>query len=114
METQLEGMAMYTIGLMLRLRPGAYAGYKQAHDDLWPELAHGMEVNQVSMAIYRIDEDRLFVFAAAPSATHWEASRQDPVLDRWNQSMTRFLETDSHGDIAFTVLDKAFGFGELR
>jgi L-rhamnose mutarotase len=104
---------MYTIGLALALRPGAYESYKRAHDNLWPELAAGMRANSVSMAIYR-DADRLFVFAAAPSEAHWEQSRQDPVLTKWDQSMTEFLETDEQGRLAFTLLPKAFGFGEFR
>ena len=94
----------------MRLRPGAYERYKLAHDQLWPELAEGMRTNQVSMAIYR-DGDRLFLFAAAPSQAHWQRSRQDPVLARWDIHMTEFLETDAEGHIAFTHLPKAFGFG---
>jgi L-rhamnose mutarotase len=103
---------MYTIGLALTLRAGAYAGYKQAHDNLWPELAEGMRANGVSMAIYR-DGDRLFVFAAAPSEAHWERSRLDPVLSRWDNEMAKFLETDEHGKLLIALLPKAFGFGEF-
>jgi hypothetical protein len=72
-----------------------------------------MRTNQVSMAIYR-DGDRLFLFAAAPSQAHWERSRQDRVLARWDTRMTEFLETDAEGRIAFTYLPKAFGFGEFN
>ena len=104
---------MYTIGLALTLRPGKYDGYKQAHDNLWPELAKGMRENNVGMAIYR-DGDRLFVFAAAPSEQHWNRSRQDPILAEWDQTMTEFLETDASGNLAFTLLPKGFGFGEVR
>lgn len=104
---------MYTIGLALALRPGAYDGYKRAHDELWPELAEGMRTNGVSMAIYR-DGDRLFVFAAAPSEAHWNRSRQDPILAKWDQSMAQFLETGPDGRLAFKLLPKAFGFGEFR
>jgi L-rhamnose mutarotase len=104
---------MYTIGLALTLRPGKYDGYKQAHDQLWPELAAGMRANDVNMAIYR-DADRLFVFAAAPSEAHWDRSRQDPILAKWDQSMTEYLETDEAGKLAFKLLPKAFGFGEFK
>jgi L-rhamnose mutarotase len=103
---------MYSIGLALTLRPGAYEVYKAAHDALWPELAEGMRANEVSMAIYR-DGNRLFVFAAAPTEAHWQRSRQDPILARWDQCMTEFLETDAAGRLAFTILPKAFGFGEF-
>jgi L-rhamnose mutarotase len=104
---------MYCLGLAMRLRASAYERYKLAHDQLWPELAQGMRANQVSMAIYR-DGDRLFLFAAAPSQALWERSRQDPVLTRWDALMAEFLETDDQGRIAFTVLPKAFGFGEFE
>src|SRR2546426_8415477 len=104
---------MFTLGLAMKLRPGTYEAYKRAHDQLWPELAEGMRANQVSMAIYR-DGDRLFLFAAAPSEAHWQRSRQDPILARWDARMADLLETDKQGDIAFTVLPKAFGFGEFK
>ena len=104
---------MFTLGLAMTLRPGAYAQYKLAHDQLWPELAAGMSANQVSMATYR-DGDRLFVFAAAPTEAHWQRSRQDPVLARWDTQMTKLLETNDQGGIAFTILPKAFGFGEFK
>jgi L-rhamnose mutarotase len=90
-----------------------YDGYKRAHDELWPELAEGMRANDVSMAIYR-DADRLFIFAAAPSEAHWRRSRQDPILAKWDKSMSEFLETDRDGNLAFTLLPKAFGFGEFK
>jgi L-rhamnose mutarotase len=104
---------MFTIGLALTLRPGAYNGYKRAHDELWPELAEGMRANDVSMAIYR-DGERLFVFAAAPSEAHWQRSRNDPTLERWDQRMSKYLETDAEGRLAFKILDKAFGFGDFQ
>ena len=104
---------MFTFGLAMTLRPGAYEKYKLAHDNLWPEIAEGMRVNEVSMAIYR-DGDRLFVFASAPSEEHWNRSRQDPVLAQWDKMITQFVEADEKGDITFTILPKAFGFGEFR
>jgi L-rhamnose mutarotase len=104
---------MHTICLALTLRPGKYEAYKRAHDEIWPELAEGMRVNDVSMAIYR-DINRLFVFAAAPSEAHWNRSRQDPILAKWDKSMAEFLETNADGSLSFTLLPKAFGFGEFE
>jgi len=104
---------MFTIALSMKLRPGAYDKYKLAHDQLWPELAAGMSSNQVSMAIYR-DGQQLFLFATAPSESHWERSRQDPMLERWDARMAELLETNEQGGIAFKFLPKAFGFGEFR
>jgi L-rhamnose mutarotase len=103
---------MFAIAFAMTLRPGAYEQYKLAHDQLWPELAAGMRENQISMAIYR-DGHRLFLFAAAPTHEHWERSRQDPVLARWDARMAQFVETNSQGQLAFSTLPKAFGFGEF-
>ena len=101
------------MGLAMKLRPGAYERYKLAHDQLWPELAAGMAANQISMAIYR-DGDRLFLFAAAPSEAHWQRSRNDPVLAKWDEQIAQLVETEEQGNIAFTMLPKVFGFGEFR
>src|SRR3954453_12347433 len=103
---------MYIIGLALKLKPGAYDGYKQAHDELWPELAEGMRANGVNMAIYR-DGQRLFLFATAPDTKSWERSREDPILDDWNREMARYLDTDAEGRLAIKPLVKAFGFGQF-
>lgn len=103
---------MYMIGLTLTLKPGAYDGYKKAHDELWPELEKGMRENGVNMAIYR-DGSRLFLFATAPDAKSWERSRKDPILADWNREMSRYLETDQDGSLAIQQLEKAFGFGEF-
>jgi L-rhamnose mutarotase len=106
-------LTMFTLGLAMQLRPGSYEQYKLAHDQLWPELAEGMNANQVSMAIY-LDGDRLFLFATAPSEAHWQRSRQCPILARWDARMTELLETNEQGGIAFSILPKTFGFGEFK
>jgi L-rhamnose mutarotase len=65
---------MFTLGLAMKLRPGAYDAYKLAHDQLWPELAQGMRDNQVSMAIYR-DGDQLFLPQPQPTSIGSEAGK---------------------------------------
>ncbi len=90
---------MFTIALTLRLKPGAYPGYKSAHDQLWPEIARSMSDESVSMAIYR-HGDHLFLFATAPDRAAWERSRAHPRLAEWDAQMTRFLEEASPGKIA--------------
>ena len=104
---------MYSIGLAMKLRPGAYAEYKQAHDDLWPDIARSMADNGVSMAIYRHGE-HLFLHAVAPTERDWEESRKVPVLAKWLTYMATLLETGADGDIAFEELTEAFAFGLFR
>ena len=96
----------------MRLRPDSLEAYKRAHDELWPTVAEGMSRNNVSMAIYH-SGDRLFVFATAPSESDWNASRNDPSLEKWNTYMTQFLQTDENEKIVFESLENVFAFGDF-
>lgn len=44
------------MALTYQLRPGKYAEYKKAHDELWPELAQAMTEIDVSMVIHHHEE----------------------------------------------------------
>lgn len=104
---------MFTIFLSMGLKPGCLEAYRKAHDNLWPEIAASMRNNEVSMAIYH-EAGRLFIFASAPSEAHWQRSRQEPALERWDAVMTQFLESAEPGKIAFRAPEKVFGFGTFR
>ena len=103
---------MYSIGEVMRLRPGGYPGYKKAHDELWPELAELFSAAGVSMAIYR-HGDLLFVHGVAPTERHWRSVGGEAV-GRWLRWMTEFLETDESGALIVTPLEEAFSFGIFR
>ena len=103
---------LYSIGSVMRLRPGGYAGYKKAHDELWPELAEVIAGAGVSMVIYR-HGDLLFVHGVAPTEGDWHSVRGQ-VVDRWMEWMTDFLETDETGKSVVLALEQAFSFGIFR
>jgi L-rhamnose mutarotase len=104
---------VFTIALTMRLRPGALAGYRQAHDQLWPEIARSMSDHGVSMAIYH-EGGRLLLFATAPSEAGWNRSRQEPKLAEWDARMTAFLVPSEAGRIDFGAPEKVFGFGDFK
>ena len=104
---------MYSIGLAMTLRPGAYAEYKKAHDELWPEIADSMSDNDVSMAIYRFGEN-LVIHAVAPTEADWNKSRDVPILEKWFEYMSTLLATDEQGEIIFEDLPEAFAFGIFK
>lgn len=104
---------MFSIALTMRLKPGTLEIYRQAHNNLWPEIARSMSDNRVSMAIFH-QEGRLFLFACAPDRESWDRSRLHPALARWDAEMTRCLEEESPGRIAFQQPSKVFGFGEFK
>ena len=108
-----EETRMYSLGLAMRMRPGAYAEYKRAHDELWPAVAQSMSDNQVSMAIYRYGES-LVIHAVAPTEEDWLKSREVPILEEWMAYMATLIETDANGDVDFEELEEAFSFGLFR
>ena len=104
---------MFSIGYVMRLKPGQYEGYKEAHDNLWPKIAESMSDNNVSMSIYK-HEDLLFLHAVAPTEEEWDRSREHPDLPRWAEFMGEFLDRDEAGEIFFSELPEAFAFGTFK
>jgi len=104
---------MYSAGMTFKLKPGNYAEYKKAHDELWPEMAEGMRVNEVNMVIYHY-HDRLFLYVTAPSQEHMERSHRGPIADRWAAYMATMMETDEEGKSIVEELEEAFAFGSFK
>ena len=104
---------MFSIGYVMKVKPEKYDGYKEAHDNLWPEIARSMSDNHVSMSIFRF-ENLLFLHAVAPTEEDWEKSRQHPELPRWATYMEDFLEQDGHGNVFFPQLPETFAFGTFE
>ena len=104
---------MFSIAQTFCLKPGCYAEYKQAHDDLWPEIDLSMAENHVSMAIF-LHGERLFLHAVAPTEEEWDRSRQHPALERWHAYMATLMVTDSEGQTIVDELPEAFAFGIFR
>lgn len=104
---------MFSIGYVMQLKPGQYHRYKEAHDNLWPEIAKSMSDNQVSMSIYRFKEF-LFLHAVAPTVADWNKSRDHPDLPKWSEYMSEFLEQDEKGEAVFSQLSEVFAFGNFK
>ena len=100
---------MFSIGTVMTLKPGGYAGYKKAHDEIWPELAKLISDAEISMSIYK-HENLLFIHAIAPSEDRWN-SIGGQVTDKWYEWMTEFLVTGPDGKTIVTPLPEAFSFG---
>jgi hypothetical protein len=72
-----------------------------------------MRDNEVNMAIYH-EQGRLYVFASAPSEAHWQRSRRETALARWDAMITDFVESSPPGKISFHSPKKVFGFGQFE
>ncbi len=104
---------MYSTGSTFKLKPGYYAEYKKAHDELWPEMVAAMSENEVNMVIYHYN-DRLFLYATAPTREHLERSHRGEVAKRWSEYMATMMYTDENGNAIVEELEQAFAFGAFK
>ena len=102
---------MFTVGQILRLKPGVYEEYKRRHDELWPEMVEVMNSFQINMAICRYGE-LLFLFATAPDEQSWRGLENHPITPRWDRYMSDVLEPIKD-DKDYVDLPCAFLFGEF-
>ncbi|CAN5454045.1 hypothetical protein BH09VER1_BH09VER1_36340 [soil metagenome] len=98
----------------MKLKSGCYERYKEAHDNIWPEVAASMKENGINMAIYHQSDGHLFIHATAPTPSHWERSRLHPAMPKWQAAMTELIETDDQGEVRYEALEPAFVFGEFK
>jgi L-rhamnose mutarotase len=103
---------MFSIGQLLKLRPGCEQEYKRRHDELWPEMHDAMRRAGVNMVIY-LHENLLFLYATAPNQHSWDELERDPVTPRWDKYMSDVLEDDANGKTFIKDLRQMFAFGEL-
>ena len=103
---------MYATGMTFKLKPGCYAEYKKAHDELWPEIAAQLRDEGVHMVIYHY-EGRLFLHAEAPSQEQLERSQAGEDVVRWHAYMATLMATDGEGQSIVKDLEVAFVFGKF-
>ena len=107
-----EVQAMFSIGQLLKLKPGCEAEYNKRHDELWPEMVEAMHKAGVNMVIYR-HENSLFLFATATDQAAWDALDRDPVTPQWDKFMSDILASDEQGRPIVENLPRMFAFGEF-
>ena len=98
---------MYSVGQTYKLKPGRYADYKRAHDQIWPEVSEALAAHDISMAIYHWN-GRLFLHAVAPSPTAMRDSHAGRKAQEWMAYMATLLETDESGQSIVEDMDAAF------
>lgn len=104
---------MHSTAMTFKLKPGCYAEYKKAHDELWPEIADDLKARGCSMAIYH-HEGRLFLHAVYPSKER-AGTKQTPANAeagaRWSKYMASLMDCHEDGTAIVETLEPAFLFG---
>jgi L-rhamnose mutarotase len=103
---------MYSVGQVLKLKPGCEQEYIKRHDELWPAMADAMRRAGVNMVIY-LHDNLLFVSATASDAKAWAELERDPVTPRWDRYMSDVLESDGNGGVFIKNLRQVFAFGDF-
>ena len=98
---------MYRNGFKMRLKPGSEAIYKEKHDQIWPELVEVLAgQGVVRFAIYR---DGLDLFAHLEShAPQTPGESVDPVMRRWWDMMSEYMETNPDNSPKTWTLEEMF------
>ena len=104
---------MWSKALTYQLKPGCYAEYKKAHDEVWPELAQAMSDNQGNMVIHH-HEERLYLYMTSPTEEHFDRSHTGEVAERWLAYMATLMITDDEGTTIMEEMDMAFAFGRYK
>ena len=104
---------MFSIGFVMKLKPGCAEEYKRRHDELWPELDELMKRNSVNMVIYRHGE-LLFGFSTCPSKAEWDNCGKNPLTPKWDKYMAEVMEADEQGNLYFEELPASFMYGQFK
>jgi L-rhamnose mutarotase len=103
---------MFSVGQLLKLKPGCEEEYKKRHDELWPEMSKALRQAGVSMVIY-VHENQLFLYATATNQQSWDELERNPVTPRWDKYMSDVLEDGPDGKPFIKNLRQMFVFGSF-
>lgn len=79
---------------ILRVKPELMDEYREAHDNIWPELLEAMrEAGQHNYSLFMTDDGlAIGYFEAEDMAASIKRLEATDVSQRWEQSMARFFE----------------------
>jgi L-rhamnose mutarotase len=95
----------------LRIKPDAIEEYEREHRRVWPELlAKLKEVGVSDYSIFRRGQDLFLTLRVEDFDRAWDELDQDPVNQRWQQSMSRLFEPvpDTEPGERFAMMKEVF------
>lgn len=83
----------------MQLKPGKELAYERAHDEIWPELVELLAEAGIQDYSIHLDTETNALFGVL-----WRVDDQgmvrlpdSPVMQRWWEAMSEFLEMDDNG-----------------
>ena len=103
---------MLRYAFTMKLRPGAYAKYKQMHDEIWPELAETIEsAGCVTMSIFESGPEHLFLYSEVTDEETWDKIRSSEVHQRWGEALRDCFVLNDKGEPDLGEWNEMFTLG---
>lgn len=93
---------------MMKLKPGGLAGYKQKHDEIWPELVAEIERSGIAQITIFESDPLLVLYSEIRDDEAWDRLWATEVHGRWGAVMNEFMAVDETGAPEFEELREVF------
>ena len=103
---------MLRYAFTMRLKPGAYAEYRQLHDTIWPELVEEIErCGVTTMSIFEAGPELLFLYSEVRDEETWTRLRASEVHQRWGRALRHLFVLNDEGTPDLGELNEMFTLG---
>src|SRR5215470_4909204 len=92
----------------LRLKPNAYAKYKEYHDQIWPELVREIEKSGIAQITTFADDPQLFLYSEIYDEKAWDKLWNSKIHDKWAQCMEPLMLFRPDGKVDAGPLTEIF------
>ncbi|HUR46040.1 MAG TPA: L-rhamnose mutarotase [Candidatus Saccharimonadales bacterium] len=92
----------------LRLKPGAFAKYKQFHDHIWPELVREIEACGIAQITTFCDDLQLFLYSEIYDKKAWDKLWSSKIHVEWGKCMEPLMQFNKQGKVDAGPLKEIF------
>jgi L-rhamnose mutarotase len=92
----------------MRLKPGGLAGYREQHENIWPELVEEIERSGIAQITIFENDPVLVLYSEIRDAEAWDRLWATEVHNRWGAVMNDYMAVDASGAPEFSELREVF------
>jgi L-rhamnose mutarotase len=92
----------------MRLKPGGLAGYREQHENIWPELVDEIERSGIAQITIFENDPVLVLYSEIRDAVAWDRLWATEVHGRWGAIMDEYMAVDETGAPEFSELREVF------
>jgi L-rhamnose mutarotase len=92
----------------MRLKPGGLAGYREQHENIWPELVDEIERSGIAQITIFENDPLLVLYSEIRDTEAWDRLWSTEVHGRWGAIMDEYMAVDESGAPEFSELREIF------